>query len=1172
MHKRLKTTLVWIRLLPKHQAGKLGLLGKVWMPRCPRLSLFVASILFLLLASDSCRGAHHEIVTQLDIKRFDFQRQISTGECQAFRFHLAAGQYLRLRVEQESVDVGIALYQPDGRLAIETEGREDETTTISLLAITDGLYRLEAFSLERDASNGSYKLKVEELRPAQTRDKDRIAGQLAFTAGERLRKQSEVKANREAIQKYEEAANHWRVAEENQERAKALKASGEIYYLLGEPRQALTHYQQAQSFLGPVRSAELESELLSDTSYVYIHLGDYSAALDYGRRANELSQNTGDSRQEALALNCLSEVYYGYGERWTALDYAKQALSIWQRLGGRRRRAMTLLSLGYLYTDLGETQQAISHFDQAIALWRAVNDSRGQALTRAAIASLKAILGESQQALNLYDEARPVIRTAGDRFWEASILQNIGGVYQDLGYHDKAFNYFGQAKDIWQEIESPANEAGTLSTIGWLHHLAGDSQKALANFQQALSVSKALADKKYQSNALRKIGAIYNSLGDKKQALSYYQQALSLHRAGGERQGESYALNEIGKLYQSMRETGPARACFTKALALNRSRGDRFAESETLYQLARVEANRGNLVIARSHIEAALKIIEVLRASVASHELRVTYFASIQQYFEFFVALLMRQHQRQPAAEYNAQALEASERAHARSLLELLAEAGANIRQGADPDLLKQARVLQGQLSALTEKKIKLLDTGVPANELLTIANEIDALSTQRDNVDMLIRSKSPRYAALTQPQPASLKEIQQMLDDDTLLLEYSLGSERSYLWVVSRTAVKSYELPGRARIEKPARVVYELLSASESATSQLGRQREEQYWRQAAVLSGLILKPVAGQLGNKRLLVVADGVLQYIPFNALPIPRNERSRDRQSRNLQFVPLIAEHEIVNLPSASTLAVLRRETAGRRLAPKSVAVLADPVFDIDDLRVLEAMGKLKGASANQVVSLRSPSSPPSSSSPLSGSLNLMRDGGFDRLPGTQREAGAIKEITSASDRLIAMGFDANLAKATSPELSQYRIIHFATHGILDRDNPELSAIVLSLVDRQGKSQNGYLRLHDIYNLNLPAELVVLSACDSGLGKEFKGEGLVGLTRGFMYAGAARVMASLWKVEDEPTARLMKLFYWHLLQDKLSPAAALRKAQRSLWQDDRWHAPYYWAAFVLQGEWK
>lgn len=167
---------------------------------------------------------------------------------------------------------------------------------------------------------------------------------------------------------------------------------------------------------------------------------------------------------------------------------------------------------------------------------------------------------------------------------------------------------------------------------------------------------------------------------------------------------------------------------------------------------------------------------------------------------------------------------------------------------------------------------------------------------------------------------------------------------------------------------------------------------------------------------------------------------------------------------------------------------------------------------------------------------------------------------------------ALDFNANRVTATSSDLGQYRIVHFATHGLLNSEHPELSGIVLSLVDEQGRPQDGFLRLREIYNLNLPAELVVLSACRTGLGKEIKGEGLVGLTRGFMYAGAARVVASLWKVQDDATAELMKRFYLGMLKDGMRPAAALRSAQVEMWKQKRWRSPYYWAAFVLQGEWK
>ncbi|HEY9613925.1 CHAT domain-containing protein, partial [Allocoleopsis sp.] len=192
--------------------------------------------------------------------------------------------------------------------------------------------------------------------------------------------------------------------------------------------------------------------------------------------------------------------------------------------------------------------------------------------------------------------------------------------------------------------------------------------------------------------------------------------------------------------------------------------------------------------------------------------------------------------------------------------------------------------------------------------------------------------------------------------------------------------------------------------------------------------------------------------------------------------------------------------------------------------------------------------------------------------FNRLPFTRKEAERILTLVPSAQEMQALDFAASRALATSSVLSQYQIVHFATHGILNSKNPELSGVVLSLVDEKGTPENGFLTLHDIFNLNLPSELVVLSACETGLGQEVKGEGLIGLTRGFMYAGAPRVLVSLWSVNDEATSELMSRFYKKMLQEKLQPATALRAAQIEMLQNSQWKDPFYWAAFTLQGEWR
>jgi CHAT domain-containing protein len=518
-------------------------------------------------------------------------------------------------------------------------------------------------------------------------------------------------------------------------------------------------------------------------------------------------------------------------------------------------------------------------------------------------------------------------------------------------------------------------------------------------------------------------------------------------------------------------------------------------------------------------------------------------------------------------------AFEVAERSRAQSLRELLAGAGVDLRRGVDPQLLERERALQRALEEQSNRRVRLLGGRYTEEELA--AADKDAAQALRDyqRLESEIREASPAYAALTRPQPLRAPEIQrELLDPDTLLLEYVLGDERSYLWCVTPSALTSHVLPKRAEVEAAAQEVYRLLTArnqpagAERAPQRRTRLRDAdaRYRRAAAALTRMVLGPVAEQLQGKRLLIVADGALQYVPFEALPAPDAPEE-----------PLVVRHEVVYLPSASALAMLRRDRPDRRAGSKTVAVLADPVFDRSDPRVATSP---KARPPEPRVS-KSAAGPASEAA--WGAEQLVRslrdvgrggEGGLPRLRFTRREAEAILAVAPSDGRLKAVDFMASRATVTSAALREYRLIHFATHGMLDSVHPELSGLVWSLVDERGSPQNGYLNLQDVYNLDLPAELVVLSACETGLGRSVSGEGLVGLTRGFMYAGARRVVASLWKVDDVATAELMGRFYRAMVREGQRPAAALRQAKVDMWKQGDWRFPYYWAAFEMQGEWQ
>jgi CHAT domain-containing protein len=450
---------------------------------------------------------------------------------------------------------------------------------------------------------------------------------------------------------------------------------------------------------------------------------------------------------------------------------------------------------------------------------------------------------------------------------------------------------------------------------------------------------------------------------------------------------------------------------------------------------------------------------------------------------------------------------------------------------------------------------------------------ELAELAGSYEIAEARLAASSPAYARLRQPE-VRLGDLQrEALDGGTILLEYFLAEPRSYLWRVTPDSLRSFELPGRERIEALAQRVREELGQPSPETGTAARQ-------DLAQLAGMLLGPVAGELGDQRVAVVADGALLYVPFAALPVPAPAGG---PTQGPAAEPLVVRHEVVHLPSAAVVRELRRARDGRPRAPAAVALLADPVFTPDDPRVRPIV-----ADAAQVqdalrdgprdaAATDSPVRPSDGSGePWADLAGLPRRAGagwrFLRLPWTRREAEVIAAEAGSRDKRIALDFAANREVATGGDLARYRIVHFATHGVLDTRHPALSGLVLSEVDERGRERDGFLRLHDIYHLQLGADLVVLSGCDTALGEVVQGEGIVGLARGFFHAGASQVVASLWPIRDRATAELMQLFYRAMFHDRLAPAAALRQAQLALRRRQPWRDPFFWAGFILEGDWR
>ncbi|HEX5081680.1 MAG TPA: CHAT domain-containing tetratricopeptide repeat protein, partial [Blastocatellia bacterium] len=995
-------------------------------------------------------AARQETVSILESGK-TIEARLSGGESQAFQITLVSGQRLRVLADQHGMDVAIRISDSQSHQLVEmdsqniTQGPEIST----VVAAQDGAYRVEIRSTSRSAPAGRYELRFE-VAGATEQDRQWIEAQLAYAEGRRLRMQPAADARKLAIGRFEEALGHWQALGDKLMAAHALYYIADGYRRLGRMRHSLSSYSQARQF-----------------------------ALE-----------AGESREVAIAETYIANLHSLLGEPRKSIEYYDRTLTQWRSLNDTYLETRTIYELGYVYAMLGEARKALENYEEALRLWLKLDNRQWMAATLNNMGGGYEILGAWQKALEHYSRALELYQAGGDQRGAARSLNNLGYVYEQLNEPRKAMEYYERALTAWRAVGDRNEESWTLMNAGFAYARMNAPQKALECYRRSLELRQAENDPRGAGMALTLMGSLYAS-SDPRKAQEYYDQSLPLLRTAGDRWREAAALRDLGMIYTSLGDLPRALEYLNRALELFRDVGHQNSEAQTLYGLARLENARGDSAAALRWIESAIALVESARAEVGSQRLRASYVASTQKFYELQIDTLMRLHQARPSDGFAALAAQSSERAHARSLLELLVESRVDIRQGVDAALLEHERDLAGRLNA---KATRQLELGANSPQYATLKQEISQLENEFEMAQAAIRKDSPHYDALVHPQPLTLAEIQQQLDDDTLLLEYKLGDARSWLWAITNRTLKTYELPKRGQVELAAASFLRHLTARSLAgkdETPLQRRRriaeaDARLLDAAKQLTVMILDPAAGQFTGKRLLIVPDGALHQVTFAALPAPETagsgdvETKRKGEKRHSAFIPLIVAHEIVILPSVSVIATQRRDLALRPAAPGLLAVFADPVFHLDDSRF--AMTGKRPASVTK------------EPQPASRSIEHLPEdafGGFTRklprLPFTRREADRILALAPAGDVFKATGFKASRSAALDPGLGRYRYLHFATHGLLDSERPGLSALALSMLDEDGRPQDGFLRANDIYNLKLPAELVVLSGCQTGLGK-------------------------------------------------------------------------------------
>ena len=887
--------------------------------------------------------------------------------------------------------------------------------------------------------------------------------------------------------------------------------------------------------------------------------GTYVLRVRKPRPAQPRDQKTADALAEMIRCEEERKKQTEEGGR-RALLHCSNAFDLWKELGNQDQQAVALNRRGRIHAYLGESSQAVELYQWALSL---ATDRKERVLILNRLALAYADLGRiskareaGEQALALAPEAGPVLL--------AGALNNLSVIYRNWGEIDKAEEFSLRALEAWDSTDPHPDRVQSLLNLANIHLSIGSPESALDYLKEVGAVQRQFGG--VQHETYRFIGVALDQMGNRP-ARGFLELARSHAHVAGERWAETQALNDLGTHLLATGDWAEARAVFTEALEIARSTqndpgaayaigglgealleggdasgalqslvnaesryqkiGDPSGLVAVLYRKALAERKLGRIEDSLGSIDRALELVELLRKDVGARDLRVEFVGIRTDLYDLRVDLLMSLHERSPDQGYAARAFQASEWRRARSLLETVREMGVSIPENISRDALRQQGFLRTRLQHLAEERIRF-EAGLSAGEgrsLSQVNQEIREAVAQWEVLAEDIRRENPAYSALTEPKIVGVPEVQEMLDGDTALLAITLGEKRSILWWIEKDAFEVRMLDPGAKLERLAQLAYERISHSS------GRKQNRPEREVLEELGQSVLEPVADRLKSVRhLVIVADGALQSLPFSTFQSPDSGE------------PLVESHSVAQLPSASLGLALRERN--RPAWSGLLAIFADPVFDFSDPR-------FHGTAR--------PGQPPA---------NLVR------LPFSEKEAQAILKMVPKGESLRFLGFDARRDAALRPDLSKQQYIHFATHGIVDLRNPNLSGIQLSRIDAQGRLEEGggLLPFYEVYNLSLPADLVTLSACKSAVGPHVRGEGYLGMSRSFLYAGASRVVGALWDVNDEAAAELMILFYRGLIVDGKPPAVALQEAQRAMRAQERWQSPYYWAGFVLQGDWR
>jgi CHAT domain-containing protein/Tfp pilus assembly protein PilF len=1000
--------------------------------------------------------------------------------------------------------------------------------------------------------------------------------------------------------RYEEAFTYYKkslsMCADNLECVAAnLNGIGASYEALGDDLKALQYYEEALRTARKIGNNDLIATNLFNAGAIYYEKGiNYEKAYHYLDESRRLFTGLNDEDSLGIVLHKLGKAASAIGKYETAVSCFNESNKINRRQNNVQAVAANLVLIGNAYSKLGQYDKPLSYYQEALSINKKLQNHRETATALRNIGDAFADLMQFDRAIPYYEDALSTQKRQNLRFDMAMTLNNMGTLFSDINEREKALNYYKDALIIAEALKDNALLPVILSNMGHRYSDQGEFDKAFSHFDQALNLEKRPGQK---AIVLNNIGMIYFKLGDYEQALRYLSEALAIERTLNNFHDIAARLNNIGAVYLRQKNYREAEKLFLErkrlqagiaatrlihagliqtyidlkryddALAMLQEtppswRDNRVRHMEYHAQYGQALRGKGMLAEAALEFLKAVTIIEDMRYRVSD---RTGFFAgggyiSRTDPYRHTVSDLCEMsqkgspipHELKPYGSNSASAaFYFSELTKARTLLEAMAES-AKMRQGAEipgylknreDDLLAQLAYLDGRW----EKNLKRGEAFVKA-----VSEQRNKIKGELDTLIDELRKQYPRYAALHYPAPVYPEKLP--LKDDEVLLEYAVTDEAGYLFIIKNGGIKRLiTLPvTREALEEDIKAFVEPMNAKRSDGFSV---------RDAKKLYELLLLEALEDIQKEKIIIVPDGILGLLPFEALVIKEGNSIRDSL--------YVGDRYTINYYQSATILAFQRVL--QKPAPENVLfALGNPVYSSNDPRYI---------AWKQKKTVLLPETPDEYSfrglavKAKWGKVTKEDKGNdivFAPLPETEIEVRAIASIMNVNPEppqalLSVMANETNLKKAN---LEEYGYLHFATHAALPGMVQGIHEpfILLGQVENQG-DDDGFLTLSEALGIHLKADMVVLSACVTGLGREVEGEGVVNFARAFQQAGAESVVVSLWEVASEPAVEYMKIYYSHLKAGK-NRAEALRLARNAI--KARYPDPFYWAVFILHGE--